>query len=72
MATKIKYNKTYDVINFEKLEILKKVDAQPHVTCIKVEEQLSIPVSMLNNIMVNKNFSNVYIHSQTEKNITNF
>jgi hypothetical protein len=35
--------------------------------CTKVEEQLSIPVSMLNNIMVNKNFSNAYILSEREK-----
>jgi hypothetical protein len=29
----------------EKLEMIKKVDAQPHVTCTKVAEQLSIPMS---------------------------
>jgi hypothetical protein len=39
--------------------------------CTKVEEELSIPVSMLNNIMENKNISNAYILSQTEK-VTNF
>lgn len=63
---KIKY-KTYSVINFEKLEAIKKVDAQPHVMYTKVEEQLSIPMSMLNNILVNKYFSNAYILSETEK-----
>jgi hypothetical protein len=29
----------------KKLEIIKKVDAQPHVTCKKVAEQLSIPMA---------------------------
>jgi hypothetical protein len=41
------------------------VNAEPHVMLTKIEEQLSIPVSMLNNIIVNKNSSNVYIFSQT-------
>jgi hypothetical protein len=38
----------------EKLEISKNVDAQPRVTCTKVTEQISVLLSMLNNIMVNK------------------
>jgi hypothetical protein len=32
----------------------KKVDTQPHVTCIKLVEELGIPGLTLNNIMVNK------------------
>jgi transposase len=38
----------------EKLEIIKKVDTQLHVTCTKVAEQFSIPASTLNNIIANK------------------
>jgi hypothetical protein len=38
----------------EKLEVIKKVDAQPHVTCTKVAEQLTIPASVLNSIMAKK------------------
>jgi hypothetical protein len=38
----------------EKLEIIKKVYAQSHVMHAKVAEQLSIPVSVVNNIMVIK------------------
>jgi hypothetical protein len=36
------------------LEIIKKVDAQPHETRTKVVEQLCTPVSMLNNITAKK------------------
>jgi hypothetical protein len=38
----------------EKLGIIKKVDAQPHVMRTKVIKQLSIPMSILNNIMSSK------------------
>jgi plasmid maintenance system antidote protein VapI len=38
----------------EKLGIIKKVVTQPHVMHTEFAEQLSIPVSILNNIMANK------------------
>jgi hypothetical protein len=38
-----------------KLDVFKKVDIQPHVTRIKLVEELGIPVLTLNNIMMNKN-----------------
>jgi hypothetical protein len=38
----------------DKLGIIKKVDTEPHVTQIKLAEELGIPVSTLNDIIVNK------------------
>jgi hypothetical protein len=53
MATKT--NVKHEALSVsEKLEIVQKVDAQPDVTCAKVLEQLSISLSVLNNIMMNK------------------
>jgi hypothetical protein len=39
----------------DKLYIIKKVDTQPHVTQIKLVEELGLPVLTLYNIMANKN-----------------
>jgi hypothetical protein len=52
MATKTNKYKALPVS--EKLEITKKVTAQPHLMHTKVVGQLSISVSMLNCIMANK------------------
>jgi hypothetical protein len=38
----------------DKLGIIKKVDTEPHVTQMKLAEELGIPVLTLNNIIVNK------------------
>jgi hypothetical protein len=54
MATKTNMkHKAFSVS--EKLGFIKKVDAQPHVMHTKFVEQLSIPVSILNNMASKKN-----------------
>jgi hypothetical protein len=50
MATKINI-KCKALSVSEKLEIIKKADAQPYVMYTKAAEQLSITVSTLNNIV---------------------
>jgi hypothetical protein len=39
-----------------KLDIIKKVDSRLHLTWIKLAEELGIPFSTLNDIMMNKNY----------------
>lgn len=61
MATKTSI-KHKELLVSEILKIVKKADAQPHVTSAKVVEQLSIPVSVLTNFMENrKNLPQQYV-----------
>lgn len=63
----------YDIKNWnkkvaDKFDVIKKGDTHMHVTQIKLAEELGIPVSTLNNIMVNKTtvYSKVEAANHTE------
>jgi plasmid maintenance system antidote protein VapI len=57
----------------EKMEIIKKVDAEPQVTHTKVVKELNIPLATLNNIMANKkNIHQNFLTSQTGRRVKNF
>jgi hypothetical protein len=54
MASKVEIKE--NALSFaDKLDMIKKVNTQPHVTQIKLAEELGIPVLTLNNIIENKN-----------------
>lgn len=51
----------------KKMEVIKKVDAQPHMTRTKFVERLSVPVSTLNIIMPEKETAAMFNFSARQK-----